>query len=77
MTRREPPEDEPWRGPGPLYWLAMAFALACLIAAAVVAVRFGVFAHHPPPHSASARASKGSAGAPRPTIAARAITAAA
>ncbi len=40
------PDHEPWRGPGPLFWLAMAFALACLIAAAVVALRFGVFAHH-------------------------------
>ena len=45
MTPPEPPDDKPWRGPGPLFWLAMAFALVCLIAAAVVAVRFGVFTH--------------------------------
>ena len=53
-----PPEDldaKPWRGPGPLFWLAMAFALACLIAAAVVALRFGVFAHHPRGEAAHAR----------------------
>ena len=47
MTPPPDQDDDRWRGPGPLFWLAMAFALACLIAAAVVALRFGVFAHHP------------------------------